>query len=71
MASWPSLASPITRRSGSLLSRERINPLTNSWSSAMTILAEEEGEEEQEEEVLWGLCVVVVSLVFLFAKGRL
>jgi hypothetical protein len=39
----------------------------------MTILAEEEGEEEQEEEeeVLWGLCVVVVSLVFLFAKGRL
>ena len=44
---------------------ERIDVLTNSWSSAMMILAEE------AEEVLLGLCVVVVSLAFLFAKARL
>jgi hypothetical protein len=37
---------------------ERIDSLTNSWSSAMMILA---GEEEE----LLGLCVVVVSLAFL------
>jgi hypothetical protein len=24
---------------------------------------------EEEEEVLWGLCVVVVSLAFLFANA--
>jgi hypothetical protein len=41
---------------------ERITSLTNSWSSAMMILA---GEEAEEEEVLLGLCVVVVSLAFL------
>jgi hypothetical protein len=40
---------------------ERIDSLTNSWSSAMMILA----GEEAEEEVLLGLCVVVVSLAFL------
>jgi hypothetical protein len=27
------------------------------------------GEEEEEEEVLLGLCVIVVSLAFLFAKA--
>jgi hypothetical protein len=39
---------------------ERMDSLTNSWSSAMMILA---GGEEEE---LLGLCVVV-SLAFLFA----
>ena len=44
---------------------ERITSLTNSWSSAMMILA-------GEEEVLLGLCVVVVvSLAFLFANAWL
>jgi len=40
---------------------ERIDSLTNSWSSAMISLE----EEEEEEEELLGLCVVVVSLTFL------
>jgi hypothetical protein len=48
-----------------MLSIERIASLTNSWSSAMMILA---GEEE--EVMLLGLCVVVVvSLAFLFANA--
>jgi hypothetical protein len=45
---------------------ERIASLTKSWSSAMMILA---GEAAAEEEVLLGLCVVVVSLAFLFANA--
>jgi len=45
---------------------ERIDSLTKSWSLATMILA---GEEE--EEVLLGLCIVVVSVAFHFAKARL